>query len=139
MGTVLGCGVTDFRNLINDEPRPEANRLYTILVAVAIQFIWRTRCTWKIDRDGDPNQAHSAKELHNKFRATLNRTLVFDIATTAFTPKKNRNRRKINIPSEDLVINTWWSVVDSNSELEWETMRKFRRRKAGVLVHIAQR
>ncbi|KAF6743230.1 hypothetical protein DFP72DRAFT_859158 [Ephemerocybe angulata] len=106
IGTILGCGVTNLRNPRNSEPRPEADRLYTIVIAAAIQFIWRTRCTWKIDRGGDPNQAHSSHELHNKFRAALNRNLIFDIATTTFAPKKNRNCKKMNITTKELVINT---------------------------------
>ncbi|KAF5341067.1 hypothetical protein D9611_005971 [Ephemerocybe angulata] len=139
LGTILGCGVTHIMDARTGKPRPEANRLYTMVVAEAIQFIWRSRCTWIIDRDGEEERAFTEKEIHNKFLSSVNRVLKFDIDTTSYKPKKNKNRRRLNIPTEDLVINTWWDVVDSNTDLEWEVMRKNRRKRTGVLVGIRPR
>ncbi|KAF5313488.1 hypothetical protein D9611_008631 [Ephemerocybe angulata] len=137
LGTVLGCGVSNIKNERTGGPRPEADRLYTTLITEATQFIWRKRCSWKIDKDGDPERAPTKKEIHNQFVSTINKVIRFDILTTSYVPKKNKNRKRLNIPTEELVINTWWDIVDSNDELEWETLRKRRRRKTGVLVGIA--
>ncbi|KAF5378615.1 hypothetical protein D9615_007186 [Tricholomella constricta] len=134
LGTVMGCGISELTNELNGQKRPAADRLYTIVIAEATQLIWRTRCDWRMEKGEDPLLAQTVTETHNKWAAHLNKVLHTDILSSNYKPHKNINKARMNLPTEESVIETWWDVVTDNSELEWEVKKKSRRRKVGVLV-----
>ncbi|KAF6760827.1 hypothetical protein DFP72DRAFT_804645 [Ephemerocybe angulata] len=136
LGTVLGCGISKIKDEITGKPRPAADRFYTKIVSEALLFIWKIRCEWRMQKGEEIEEAHTDNEILKRWVATLNRIIRFDIISSHYKPKKNKNKKKLKLPTEDLVINTWWDVVDNNADLEWEVRKKSRRRRQGVLVGI---
>jgi hypothetical protein len=103
------------------------------LISEATSLIWRERCKWKIQNEGDPVRAPSNAEIENQWIATINRMILFDVAASGYEPRKVT---KANIPPKNLVIDTWWDVVKSNSDLEWEVLTRRKRKGTRVLVGI---
>lgn len=133
MGMVLGCGIS---NLLNKKGKysQALNRAYSLIISEATILIWRIRCEWRIQREEDTSKAHTRQEIQNRWHAQINKVLKFDILATWHRKRKDGSEKG---PTEDLVINTWWDIVDSNTDLEWEVTKKRRRRKTGVLVGMA--
>ncbi|KAJ7208383.1 hypothetical protein GGX14DRAFT_365484 [Mycena pura] len=89
LGTVLGCGLAEFRDDGGKIDRG-AQRLYRILISEAAYQIWRLRNERVIDRDGAPA---SEEEIMNKFKFVINQRLQMD--------KLLANRpRKENLPTD---------------------------------------
>lgn len=130
MGTVLSCGISNLTNS-KDKPLQARNRIFSLIVSEATILIWRIWCQWQMQKDEDRAKAHTTQEILNRWTAQLNKVLKFDILATWSIGTKNGRTKG---PSKDLVISTWWDLLDSNSDLEWEVTKKRRRRKTGVSV-----
>ncbi|KAJ3528945.1 hypothetical protein NMY22_g9198 [Coprinellus aureogranulatus] len=135
VGTLLGCGISKEKDE-NGKRRPHADRLYTLVISEACHFIWKLRCEWTIQRGGDTLQIASEREVTSRWLAVLNRVMRFDILSAHYIPKGNISVKTLGLPTTDDVINTWWDVTSSNTDLEWEVIKKSRTRRTGVLVGI---
>jgi hypothetical protein len=81
LGSLLGCGITDFRDAHN-KPLHGANRLYTILISESLYLIWKLRCEWRIDRDADPARAPAPAEAKQRWIHAINTRLRHDCLMT---------------------------------------------------------
>lgn len=133
LGTVLGCGISELKNK-KGQLSPPRNRLYSLVTSEALSLVWKIRCEWRMQKGEETNEAHTEAEILNRWIAQLNRVLRFDILSTWYPPKGKTIREKDKEDMENLVIDTWWDVVSSNTDLEWEVTTKKRRKKTGVLV-----
>ncbi|KAF6742599.1 ribonuclease H-like protein, partial [Ephemerocybe angulata] len=53
LGTISGCAIPSVVNTTTKKVRTGANRLYTIVVAHSAHLIWKNRCKWRIELEGD--------------------------------------------------------------------------------------
>ncbi|KAJ7213185.1 hypothetical protein GGX14DRAFT_361260 [Mycena pura] len=104
LGTVLGCGLAEFRDDGGKIDRG-AQRLYRILISEAAYQIWRLRNERVIDRDGAPA---SEEEIMNKFKFVINQRLQMD-KLLANRPRKG----KLPALPPKLVLQTWSGILDS--------------------------
>ncbi|KIK62321.1 hypothetical protein GYMLUDRAFT_110534, partial [Collybiopsis luxurians FD-317 M1] len=78
LGSIIGCSLIKFHDQ-KQNPLPQAQRLFTILVTECAHLIWKIRCEIVIDQNGeDP----AAQEVYNRFRSLLNSCLQKDIQLT---------------------------------------------------------
>ncbi|KAJ7191976.1 hypothetical protein GGX14DRAFT_380572, partial [Mycena pura] len=107
LGTVLGCGLAEFRDGGGKIDRG-AQRLYRILMSESAYLIWRLRNERVIDRDGVPA---SEEEIINKFKFTINQRLQMD-KLLANRPRKG----KLPALPPKLVLQTWAGILDDLGE-----------------------
>ncbi|KAJ7195934.1 hypothetical protein GGX14DRAFT_376591 [Mycena pura] len=115
LGTVLGCGLAEFRDSGGKIDRG-TQRLYRILISESAYQIWRLRNERVIDRDGVPA---SEEEIVNKFKFAINQRLQMD--------KLLANRpRKWKLPAlpPRLVLTTWSGIMDDAQHLPADWLRE---------------
>ncbi|TRM55262.1 hypothetical protein BD626DRAFT_372511, partial [Schizophyllum amplum] len=113
LGTVLSCGLTDFRASDPKIKREGANRLYTIIISESAFLAWKLRNERVIgggDRATDP-EFHSRQSIRNRWIWTINNRLTMDREMT----KRFKYGQKA-IPKE-VVLRTWCSVLDEELSL----------------------
>jgi hypothetical protein len=126
LGSILGCGITNFHNTTG-KPLPGANRLYSIIISESAHLIWKLRCEWRIQHNGDASQKHSETEI-NRWLKAINTRLQTDCLLT------NSIRYGSKALSPVLVQCTWQGTLQNEQSLsdDWH-------KSAGVLVGIGTR
>ncbi|KAJ7190514.1 hypothetical protein GGX14DRAFT_604158 [Mycena pura] len=114
LGTVLGCGLAEFRADGGKIDRG-AQRLYRILISESAYQIWRLRNEHVIDRDGVPA---SEEEIMNKFKFAINQQLQMD-KLLANRPRKG----KLPVLPPKLVLTTWSGILDDAQNLPADWLR----------------
>jgi ribonuclease HI len=115
LGTILGCGLADFRDDSGKIDRG-AQRLYWILMSESAYQIWRLRNERVIDREGVPA---SEEEIMNKFKFAVNQRLQMD-KVLANRPRKGK--RPALAPK--LVLETWSKTLDDEQSLPTDWLRE---------------
>ena len=129
-GTILGCGLADFRTVENENSRlVGANRLYAILLSESAHQIWRTRCKWKISDEASLEKIPTELEVRASWIKNLNRRLQLERLMT----DKLRYGQKALKPK--LVEKTWWGVLRDQEFLQDDWLRM----GTGALVGIGDR
>ncbi|KAJ7193978.1 hypothetical protein GGX14DRAFT_378382 [Mycena pura] len=108
LGTILGCGLAEFRNSRGKVDRG-TRRLYRILMSESAYLIWRLRNDRVIDRDGAPA---STEEIENKFKFVVNQRLQMD----KILANRPRRGRRPALPPK-LVLETWSGLLDNGQSL----------------------
>jgi len=104
-------------------PLPGANRLFTVLLSESCLLIWKLRCKWRIQREGDPSQLHTVDEIKSRWLSMINTRLHLDCLLT--NPRRY-GRHAIPIRT---VHSTWQGTLQDELGLpdDWH-------RQTGVLV-----
>ncbi|KAI4517376.1 hypothetical protein K525DRAFT_182168, partial [Schizophyllum commune Loenen D] len=130
LGTVLSCGITDFKADDQKRRRKGANRLYTILISESAFLIWKLRNERVIrggERAGDPD-FFSEQYIRNRWLQTMNNRLTLDREMT-----KNYKYGKRAIQKE-VVLTTWCGVLHEELSLPEDWLNEPR-----VLVGVGPR
>ncbi|KAF8966642.1 RnaseH-domain-containing protein [Flammula alnicola] len=127
-GAILGSGARLFHNQNQKKPLPGANRLYRIIMSESAHLIWRTRCKWRIQDEGDPEKIPNPTEIWNKWISVINRRLQLECLQTNIA---KYGRLAIH-PA--VVEKTWWAVLKDRGNLPDDWIRS-----TGVLVGIGRR
>ncbi|KAJ7090686.1 hypothetical protein C8R44DRAFT_955817 [Mycena epipterygia] len=108
LGTVLGCGLAEFRD-DKGKVRRGTQRLYRILISESAYLIWKLRNDRVISRDGAPA---SEEEILNKWKFTVNQRLQIDkvLANRPIRGKRPALARKV-------VLETWSGMLDNENSL----------------------
>ena len=126
-GSILGANLPNSISTKSTKKKGR-NRLFTILVLESAHLIWKLRCEWLIENQGDQSKFPSDNEVHNKWVRAINMRLKFDKLQTDI---KRYGSRAIKT---DLVLKTWSGVLLNKENLPnnwiWES---------GVLVGITPR
>ncbi|KAI0687597.1 hypothetical protein C8Q76DRAFT_635284 [Earliella scabrosa] len=100
-----------------------AARLLRIIVPESMHLIWRLRCTWVIEHEGDRDRALGKEAVSAMWHAIINERLHVDQAMQRLATESQ--------PLQPLVVrNTWGTLIDNVEAwngLPWE-------RQPGVLV-----
>ncbi|KAJ6626679.1 hypothetical protein B0H10DRAFT_1780815 [Mycena sp. CBHHK59/15] len=115
LGTVLGCGLAEFRDEKGKIKRG-TQRLYRILMSETAYLNWRLRNDRVISRDGTPA---TEEEIINKWKFTINQRLQVDM-TLANRPRKGK--RPALAPQ--LVTSTWAGTLDNERNLPENWLRE---------------
>ena len=123
----MGSGLASYKKQ-NNTLDTGKNRLFQILISESAFLIWKLRCERRIQREDNPDDHHSTKEIHNRWLATINKRLRLDCLLT----DKRRYGKKATKASK--VIQTWSGILyeEQNLPSDWH-------RQAGVLVGIKPR
>ena len=126
-GSILGANLPNCISTKSTKKKGR-NRLFAILVLESAHLIWKLRCEWLIENQGDQEKFPSDNEIHNKWVKAINMHLKFDKLQT---DTKRYGSRAIKA---DLVLKTWSGVLLNEENLPdnwiWES---------GVLVGITPR
>ncbi|KAJ6533708.1 hypothetical protein B0H19DRAFT_863506, partial [Mycena capillaripes] len=115
LGTILGCGLADFRDERGKMKRG-TQRLYRILMSESAYQIWRLRNDRVIERDGEPA---SEEEILNKWKFTINQRLQMD-KLLAIRPRKGKRPALAPL----LVLETWSGTLDNEGSLPTDWLRE---------------
>ncbi|KAI5822614.1 hypothetical protein K523DRAFT_377195 [Schizophyllum commune Tattone D] len=113
IGTVLSCGIADFRTEGGRTKKLGANRLYTILISESAFLIWKLRNERVIrggERASDPNY-HSEQAIRNRWMQTINNRLTLD---REMTKAFKYGKRAIE---KGVVLRTWCAVIEDELSL----------------------
>ncbi|KAJ7773687.1 hypothetical protein DFH07DRAFT_767627 [Mycena maculata] len=108
LGTILGCGLADFRDETGKLKRG-TQRLYRILISESAYLIWRLRNDRVISRAGTPA---TTEEIVNRWKFTINQRLQVDIALAS---RPMNGKRPALVPK--LVLETWSGTLDDGHRL----------------------
>ncbi|KAJ6545701.1 hypothetical protein B0H19DRAFT_955908 [Mycena capillaripes] len=115
LGTILGCGLADFRDERGKVKRG-TQRLYRILMSESAYQIWRLRNDRVIERDGEPA---SDEEIINKWKFAINQRLQID-KLLADRPRKGKRPALAPL----LVLETWSGTLDNEGSLPADWLRE---------------
>ncbi|KAK1219895.1 hypothetical protein PQX77_017375 [Marasmius sp. AFHP31] len=128
IGTVIGCGMVQIKNLESKKRIPGAERLYRILISECAHLIWKIRCEIVIRGKNEP----SVREAQNRIRQTINGRLQRDILLA----RRLKGTKQKMSQSVNILTQTWVDVLDApgdtRSAEEWMDNR------TGFLVGIEQ-
>ena len=118
LGTILGCGLSDFHPENKKTRLTGANRLYAILMSESAHLIWKMRCEWKINREGSPTRIHTEDEIEATWERAMNRRLQLERLMTDST-RYGKKALKAK-----LIEKTWWGVLQDQENLpeDWLKM-----------------
>jgi len=126
-GSILGANLPNGINARGTWKKGQS-RLFAILVLESAHLIWKLRCEWTIENQGDQLKLPTENEIHNRWVKTMNMRLKFDKLQS---DTKRYGSRAIRA---DLVLKTWSGVLLNEDNLPdnwiWES---------GVLVGITPR
>ncbi|KAJ7098413.1 hypothetical protein C8R44DRAFT_642913, partial [Mycena epipterygia] len=115
LGSILGCGLAEFRDDRGREKRG-TQQLYRTLMSESAYLIWKLRNNHVISRDGAPT---TEEEIVNKWKFAINQRLQVDI-TLANRPIKGK--RPALAPK--LVLKTWSGTLDRERSLPTDWLRE---------------
>ncbi|TFK62739.1 hypothetical protein BDN72DRAFT_827234 [Pluteus cervinus] len=124
IGTLLGSTITDFRDE-EDRRQPGLNRLYRIVMTESMYLIWKLRCEWKINDDGDPAKAPNHERIRQKWLYTLDQRVKLD---SILTNRKIYGKKAL---SKKSVKTTWKGALENEQDLDENWVGR-----TGVLVGI---
>ncbi|KAF6745425.1 hypothetical protein DFP72DRAFT_824552 [Ephemerocybe angulata] len=107
VGDILTCGIPSKV----DSLEPGQQRLLTITVSESAWLIWTSRCKWIIEGEGKRENEITANEATNKWNTMIDSKLNFDIMAS------NRERYDAKAVKEELVLETWSTVIDKKDKL----------------------
>lgn len=116
LGTILGSSLATLKDR-NGKTLEGASRLYTIIISESAQFIWRTRCKWRITNSSDPNKKEQPATLATAWSRQLNRRLHLEALQT------NTYRYGRKALSAALVDKTWRSVLRNSEHVQDDWMK----------------
>ena len=123
-GLILGANLQNSANTKSAKKKGR-NRLFTILVIESAHLIWKLRCSWIIENEGNLTKLPTKDEIHNRWVKSINLRLKFDKLQT------DMKRYGSHAIKSDLVLKTWSGVLLNEENLPdnwiWES---------GVLVGI---
>ncbi|KAL1678588.1 hypothetical protein EV122DRAFT_177620, partial [Schizophyllum commune] len=130
LGTVLSCGIADFKADDRKHRRKGANRLYTILISESAFLIWKLRNERVIrgeERAGNPN-FFSEQHIRSRWLQTMNNRLTLD---REMTKSYKYGKRAIQ---KEVVLTTWCGVLHEELSLPEDWLNEPR-----VLVGVGPR
>ncbi|KAF8196494.1 hypothetical protein BJ912DRAFT_846780 [Pholiota molesta] len=128
MGVILGSGLHLFHTQAGKMPLPGANRLYKIIMSESAHMIWKIRCQWRIQDEGDLDKILSNEGARGKWLDQINRRLQLEcLQTNPYKYGKMAVRKA-------LVEKTWWAVLKNREDLPDDWIEN-----TGVLVGIGRR
>lgn len=127
LGDILGAGKTQLSQWEGCKKKPHAARLYRILITEGAHLIWKLRCEWTIQHNGDQTKSHTDGEITNRWLYIINNRLTMDKLMTS-------HKYKTRALNKNLVLNTWSGLLQNEDWLpdDWTKER-------GVLVGIRAR
>lgn len=134
LGLIMGCA-------IKAAPLPHQNaattrdaslnagsqRLYAMVVSESAHLIWKLRCHWRIQNEGNPDSILPSSAVRRKWLHAINRRLKFDVLHTNKSCYEKKALRR------QLVLQTWRNTLHDEENLpdDWTTI-------PGVLVGIGR-
>ncbi|KAJ7102968.1 hypothetical protein C8R43DRAFT_907040 [Mycena crocata] len=124
LGSILGCGLAVFEDE-KGKPLTSTARLYRILITESLYLIWKLRCEFVIQRNGELPPTES--EIRNRWVHQINERIKIDRGLT----DKFRFGRQYYVQPR-IVMDTWRGTLENEKDLprDWPT-------EAEVLVGIA--
>ncbi|KZV98593.1 hypothetical protein EXIGLDRAFT_700811 [Exidia glandulosa HHB12029] len=128
VGSVLGCPLLEVKNDDNKTDHG-LSRALRIVISESAFLIWKIRCERRIEYEDHPDDYYyyyyspTAEEVTGRWNAIINQRIAHDRRLT------NKRRYKNKALNEDLVLDTWYALLDlaDNVPANWI-------RHPGVLV-----